>query len=117
MVDGPSRCGANDEVRFRIRAQNSGYARWLRGREAGTEKGDVHLVAHLMDESQSVVSWYHAGAFLPHDVNPSETVELDIALRAPESGRYLIQFDMVSEHLAWFEDLGSAVLRHALDVE
>ena len=118
IVDGPARCGANDEVRFRVRAQNSGYARWLRGSEAGTQKGDVHLVAHLMDESQSVVSWYHAGAFLTHDVNPNATVELDIALRAPEStGRYTLQFDMVSEHLAWFEDLGSEVLMHQLQVE
>jgi len=118
IVDSPSRCGAGDEMRFRIRARNSGCARWLRGSDAGTQKGDVHLVAHLMDESQAVISWYHAGAFLPHDVNPNETVELDIAMRAPDStGRYLLQFDMVSEHLAWFEDLGSEVLMHELIVD
>jgi tRNA (mo5U34)-methyltransferase len=118
MMDGPAHCRANDELRFRLGAQNSGYARWLRGSEAGTQKGDVHLVAHLMDEKQSVVSWYHAGAFLPHDVGPNETVELDIVLRAPESsGHYTLQFDMVSEHLAWFEDLGSAVLTHQLIVD
>ena len=118
IADGPSHCRANDELRFRIRADNSGYARWLRGSEAGTQKGDVHLVAHLMDEKQSVLSWYHAGAFLPHDVEPNETVELDIALRAPESaGHYTLQFDMVSEHLAWFEDLGSEVLMHQLIVD
>jgi tRNA (mo5U34)-methyltransferase len=118
IVDGPSQCRANDELRFRISAQNSGYARWLRGSKAGTQKGDVHLVAHLMDDKQSVVSWYHAGAFLPHDVEPNETVELDIVLRAPESaGHYTFQFDMVSEHLAWFEDLGSEVLTHQLIVD
>ena len=117
IVDGPSQCRTNDELRFRIRAENSGYARWLRGSEAGTEKGDVHLVAHLMDDQQAVVSWYHAGAFLPHDVEPNETVVLDMVLRAPESaGHYTLQFDMVSEHLAWFEDLGSEVLMHQLIV-
>ena len=118
IVDGPTRCRANDELHFRISAQNSGYARWLRGSEAGTQKGDVHLVAHLMDEKQSVISWYRAGAFLPHDVEPNDTVGLDIVVRAPESaGHYLLQFDMVSEHLAWFEDLGSEVLTHQLIVD
>jgi hypothetical protein len=39
-------------------------------------------------------------------------------MRAPaEAGRYRLEFDMVSEHLAWFEDLGSEVIRHALMVE
>jgi hypothetical protein len=118
MVDGPSRCRANEELRFRLLAVNSGYARWLRGSKAGTEKGDVHLVAHVLDQKQSIVSWYHAGTFLPRDVNPNETIELEIVLRAPESvGHYTLQFDMVSEHLAWFEDLGSEILTHRLSVE
>jgi len=117
LVEGPGRCHANDELRFRIRAVNKGFARWLRGSEAGTEKGDVHLVAHVLDRKPTIVSWYHAGAFLPHDVNPNEAVELEIVLRAPEStGDYTLQFDMVSEHLAWFEDLGSEVLAHQLTV-
>jgi len=39
-------------------------------------------------------------------------------MRAPSSpGNFVLQFDMVSEHLAWFEDLGSEVLRHRLVVE
>ena len=50
--------------------------------------------------------------------SPGETVEIEIALRAPDTrGQYLLIFDMVSEHLAWFEDLGSVVLKHRLIVE
>jgi len=78
----------------------------------------VHLVAHVLDEEHRVVSWYAAGAFLANDVEPNETVDLEIALRAPEArGNYVLQFDMVSEHLAWFEDLGSEVLRQQLIVD
>jgi len=118
LISGPSSCHPNDELRFRVRLHNSGYARWLSGTEGTTEKGDVHLVAHLLDHNEQPISWYHAGAHLPHDVQPNETVEVEIALRAPESaGNYLLEFDMVSEHLAWFEDLGSEVLKHALLVE
>ncbi|HYW74784.1 MAG TPA: DUF1698 domain-containing protein [Pyrinomonadaceae bacterium] len=118
IVAGPSQCRANEEVSFRVRADNAGYARWLRGSESGTETGDVHLVAHILDEKQSPVAWYHAGAFLPGDVEPNGGVELEISMRAPQApGKYTLQFDMVSEHLAWFEDLGSEVLLHQLVVD
>src|SRR5439155_2589876 len=118
LISGPSSCRPNDELRFQLRLHNSGYARWLSGTKGVTKKGDVHLVAHLLSEDEQPISWYHAGAFLPHDVPPNETVEVEIVLRAPESaGNYLLEFDMVSEHLVWFEDLGSEVLKHQLKVE
>jgi hypothetical protein len=117
MISGPSQCQPNDELRFRVNAHNIGYARWLKGSEAGTERGDVHLVTHVLDEQRRPVSWYHAGAFLPQDVEPNDSVELEIAMRAPASpGNFVLQFDMVAEHLAWFEDLGSEVLIHQLVV-
>lgn len=118
LVNGPSVIGAGAQVRFALRAENTGYARWLRGSESGGEKGDVHLVAHLLDENETPISWYHAGAFLPHDVEPGQTVEIEIAMNAPATpGKFIVQFDMVSEHLAWFEDLGSEVIKHGLQVD
>jgi hypothetical protein len=33
------------------------------------------------------------------------------------SGRYLVEFDMLLEHITWFEDSGSGTLRHELVVE
>jgi tRNA (mo5U34)-methyltransferase len=117
LVEGPVRSHAAEVLHFRISAENTGQARWLRG-EKESESGAVHLAAHLLKASGETLSWYHAGAFLPHDVAPGETVELEIALRSPDAtGEYSIVFDMVSEHLAWFEDLGSEVLKQSLLVE
>ena len=117
LIEGPDRSHANEVLHFRVRAENTGQARWLRG-EKESESGAVHLAAHLLTANGESLSWYHAGAFLPQEVAPGETVEIEIALRAPDTaGEYLIIFDMVSEHLAWFEDLGSAVLTHSLLVE
>ncbi len=83
--------------------------RWVRGSDAGTDKGSVHLVAHVLALDEEPLNWYHAGAFLPHDIVPGESVEIEIALLAPAApGEYLLAFDMVVEHLAWFEDLGSS---------
>lgn len=118
LISGPSQCRAGEVVSFHIRAANTGHARWRRGSEQETKTGDVHLVAHLLTENEQVISWYHAGAFLPRDVAPGETVEVKIDLPAPEkAGNYLLEFDMVAEHLAWFEDLGAETLKQALIVD
>ena len=114
---GPTHCSAGDVLRFSVRAGNTGHARWLREGDVGTDKAAVHLAAHLLDENEETISRYYAGAFLPNDIAPGENVEIGIALRAPDSpGNYLLEFDLVSENLAWFEDLGSVVLRHNLTV-
>lgn len=118
LVEGPTRSAPGEDLRFRIRAENTGYARWLRGSDSGTDKGSVHLVAHVLSENEEPLFWYRAGAFLSGDVAPRETAEIEIVLAAPpERGKYLLAFDMVSEHLAWFEDLGSEVLHQELIVE
>jgi tRNA (mo5U34)-methyltransferase len=118
VEEGASRCHAGEVLSFRIRAENTGLARWLRSGEPETDRGAVHLVAHVFGEGDEPLSWYHAGAYLPADIAPGESVSIEIAMRAPaEDGQYRLEFDMVSEHLAWFEDLGSAVVRHELIVE
>jgi len=115
-VSGPSAGRAGDLLAYRIRAENVGYARWLKG-ETATDTAAVHLVAHVLDKNDEPVSWYHAGAFLPYDVAPGETVEIDISVPAPrQPGNYTLMFDLVSEHLAWFEDLGSRTVHLDLNV-
>jgi len=48
---------------------------------------------------------------------PDEGDTLEITMRAPKHpARYSIEFDMLSEHLAWFDDLGSPTLKHELQV-
>jgi tRNA (mo5U34)-methyltransferase len=118
VEEGPAACRPEEILTFRVRAENTGLARWLRGDDTGTQEASVHLVAHVFGaEGEEPLSWYHAGAFLPGDVAPGEAVTVEIAVRAPaEPGSYRLEFDMVSEHLAWFEDLGSEVVSRALTV-
>ncbi len=118
VVEGEVVCRPGAEMRFRIEARNTGYARWLSESEAGSEKGAVRLVAHVLQENGEELFWYHAGAVLPKGVAPGDRVSLEVNFRAPEMpGRYILEFDMVSEHLAWFEDIGSRTLRRELRVE
>ncbi|HEX6190212.1 MAG TPA: DUF1698 domain-containing protein [Pyrinomonadaceae bacterium] len=117
LLSAPVTARAGEVLRFRLRAENSGHARWLRGSECDRKQGDVHLAAHVLDTHEEPLSWYHAGALLPGDVAPGEAVEIDIDVRAPQqSGNYVLMFDMVSEHLAWFEDLGSETVKQSIEV-
>jgi hypothetical protein len=40
-----------------------------------------------------------------------KSAEIEFAFRAPnDPGNYIIEFDMVAEHVTWFEDFGASVL-------
>ncbi|HEX8137889.1 MAG TPA: DUF1698 domain-containing protein [Pyrinomonadaceae bacterium] len=118
LEDGPTECAAGEELRFRVRVRNTGLARWLAAGEPETEKGAVRLTAHLLDENEEELFRYYAGARLERDLSPGESDALEIIIRAPEqAARYVMEFDMLSEHLAWFDDLGSPTLKHDLLVK
>lgn len=117
LIDGVTRASINEVIEFRIQVTNTGYARWLKEGYGAEDRGAVHLVAHVLGSDESPISLYHAGAFLPHDIGPLESVEISIQVGAPsEPGSYLLEFDMISEHIAWFEDLGSQTLRIPIEI-
>lgn len=116
--DAPHACQTNAELTFRLRVENVGLARWPNTGEAGTEKGAVFLGAHLLRTNEEEVAWDYGRARLPHDLEPGETAKVEIKLQAPViAGRYIVEFDMVAEHVTWFEDHGSGTLRHQITVE
>jgi hypothetical protein len=54
---------------------------------------------------------------LPHDVAPGEAVEIGFGVRAPAApGRYVLEFDMVQEHVCWFATHGSPTGRMRVKV-
>ncbi|MFN2514433.1 MAG: hypothetical protein ABR568_23855 [Pyrinomonadaceae bacterium] len=68
--------------------------------------------------SRFCISWDYGRADLSRDLEPGEVESISMTLRAPhEPGRYIVEFDMVSEHIAGFEDFSSGTLRHELVVK
>ena len=107
---------ANEGVTFKLRVTNCGRARWP-AIGAPETKGIVRLGAHLLGADEEELQWDCGRAILPRDVAPGENAELEFAFRAPEkAGDYIIEFDMVAEHVTWFEDFGAVVLRHRFTV-
>ena len=118
LVEGPARCRASEELTFRLRVENTGLARWPARGEPSDDRGAVHLGSHLLRADEEEVAWDYGRARLPRDIEPGEAVELSVTARAPEeTGRYVVEFDMLAEHVSWFEDFGSGTLRHEIVVE
>jgi len=117
LEDDETSCHARDLLRFSFQVKNTGLARWLAGGEAGTGKGAVRLGAHLLRDDEEEAVWDYGRGELVRDVVPGEVVRIETILQATDRpGRYCVEFDMMSEHLSWFEDLGSSSIRHDLHV-
>ena len=118
LIEGQETCQAAARLRYRIQAKNSGMARWLAAGKRQTEKATVNLGAHLLRADGEIEVWDYGRASLESDVIPGETASFEITLPAPSvPGMYHVEFDMVSEQLAWFEELGSIPLRVSLEVK
>jgi tRNA (mo5U34)-methyltransferase len=118
LHEAPRTARASTELTFRLQVENIGLARWPASGDACTDKGAVHLGSHLLRDTEEEVEWDYGRARLPRDLEPGDTVELELKVRLPENpGRYIVEFDMVAEHVTWFEDHGSGTLRHEMVVE
>ena len=112
----PATVAHAENMTFKIRATNAGLATWP-ALGAPETKGIVRLGAHLLRADEEELNWDGGRATLPGDVAPGETADLEFVFRAPEkAGDYIIEFDMVAEHVTWFEDFGPGVLRHQFTV-
>ena len=116
LAAGPNTCAAGAHMHFRVQIQNSGTAVWTaKGTES--DRGVVRLGAHLLGAEGESVTWDYWRADLRHDLGRDESACVEIVLCAPDiPGKYIVEFDMVVEHMTWFEDLGSETLRHDVKV-
>jgi tRNA (mo5U34)-methyltransferase len=119
LVNGPTTCRPGEDLTYRIAAGNRGSATWRARGEGGSYDGAMRLGAHLASsEGADVPVWDYARADLDADVGPGEETSIVLTARAPERpGTYQVEFDMVAEGVAWFEDRGSAVISSDLRVE
>ena len=118
LKGGPAICKPAADVIFTIRVSNTGLMEWPARGEDESKARAVQLGVHLLRSDEEEVSWDFGRAPLPADLEPGQTVDLTIELRAPaEPGSYIVEFDMVHEQVAWFEDFGSGILRHELTVD
>jgi tRNA (mo5U34)-methyltransferase len=105
-----------ERLEFQFRVQNTGSLPWSALGEGASGKGAIKLGAHLLARDE-IRDWDYARCDLPCDVAPGEAVQMACQLPAPEtSGDYMLEFELVSEHMTWFGELGCELIRQALTV-
>ncbi len=96
---------------------NNSPSVWL-PRSAGL--GAVHLGCHVyLSDGTLYRHSYHWEALTPGEgrpILPNEMVETEVSLPPLPRGRYLLEFDMVSNDVCWFALNGSQQARVALEV-
>jgi len=101
----------------RVKIINTGEAIWL---PTSSPKGPVHLGTHLFAAEGKLINLDYsrhkltAGEGRP--IFPGELLFLDIAVPAPDCGRYILEFDLVSEGVCWFGQFGSETVRIPIEV-
>ena len=87
----------------------------------GTKPGAVWLGCNLLGPAGRVAGYdCPRHALTPGDgrpVAPGETLTLDVKIPAPPKGSHVLEFDLVSEAVAWFATVGSEPARVNVEVK
>lgn len=109
---------AGEAIRYHARIENNGKSVWL-PRSAGV--GAVQLGCHVYKSNGEVFRQsYHWESLTDGDgvpVKPNEIIDVMVTLPPLPPGNYILEFDMVSNEVAWFAQNHSSTVRVALSVK
>lgn len=96
--------------------RNAGRSTWIARRRA--MGGHVSLGVRVLAEDGRLLEDRAGRHALPADVRPGESVRIEARLDLSHlpPGRYRLVVDMVSERVAWFQDLGSRAAERWIDL-
>jgi SAM-dependent methyltransferase len=103
----------NEAIEGHATVQNVGSVTWLPG---NTPLGGVNLGVHLRTRGGSPLAVDFARVRLIGSTAPGDMQRVSFSLTPPDPGEYLLEFDLVSERVGWFEMNGSATVSVALTV-
>ena len=89
-----------------MRVVNTGSSVWLT--HSKSDIGVVNIGVHLLDEKNNMLSLGWKRIKILHQLKPGEALTQEIIIDFPEnlSGYFRFCFDLVSESICWFEQLG-----------
>ena len=102
-----------EPIRGTATVQNVGSVSWLPG---ATPVGGVNLGVHLRARDGRPLAVDFARIALTNTTAPGLSQTVAFAIPPPEPGEYLMEFDLVSEGVSWFEINGSATVTVAVGI-
>jgi hypothetical protein len=111
------RLAGGQSLRLKAVVKNTGSTVWL---PTNARVGAVHFGIHLFDQKGKLIDLdYFRQNLTPgegREILPGETVAIATEVPMPATGKYTLQFDLVSEAVCWFEHNGSETVRLKVEV-
>ena len=106
---------AGETVVLNVVARNSGSAVWL---PSDARVGAVRFGVHLFDSSGKLIDLDYYRDSLPggREIKPDESAEFAAEVPMPTAGEFILQCDLVSESVCWFEHNGSHTVKFFVGV-
>jgi hypothetical protein len=107
---------SGDALVLNVQARNTGTTAWL---PSDARVGAVRFGAHLFDVDGKLIDLDYFRQSLPGDgrqIMPSETIEFVAEVPLPSIGQHVLQCDLVSEGVCWFQHNGSRTVTLTVDV-
>ena len=118
-IDAPARlrCAPGAVIPLHILVRNEGAATWpTQGEDDG--KYGIRLGNHWRGRFGWMLQRDDTRTALAYDLAPGESMEIGINPVAPtKPGSYILEFDMVQEHVRWFAQGGSRPARTRVSVD
>jgi 2-polyprenyl-3-methyl-5-hydroxy-6-metoxy-1,4-benzoquinol methylase/glycosyltransferase involved in cell wall biosynthesis len=112
----PLHVGAGQDFEVPVSITNSGDTLWLTGQTV--RAGIVMPGVRIFDEVGAVIGERHGHPMLPRVIAPGQTLSLKLECTAPvKPGSYTAKFDLVDQHICWFEERGSRPLVFSFEVK
>jgi SAM-dependent methyltransferase len=111
------RCAPGAVLPLRVRVRNEGTQKWP-GLAEDDGRYSVRLGNHWRGRFGRMQRENDARSALERDLDPGEGAEIGINPTAPsQPGKYILEFDMVQEHVRWFAEMGSPPARTRVVVD
>jgi SAM-dependent methyltransferase len=106
-----------ESLMLKVVVRNSGSVVWL---PSDARVGAVRFGIHLLDANGKLIDldyFRHPLTADSRQIMPDEIVEFTAEVPLPSGGRHVLQCDLVSEGVCWFEHNGSRTVTLTVDVE
>jgi glycosyltransferase involved in cell wall biosynthesis/SAM-dependent methyltransferase len=107
---------SGEPLLLNVTANNTGSAVW---RPSDARFGAVRFGIHLFDVNGKLIDLDYFRQALPgagREVMPGDVVEFAVEMPMPSTGKHVLQCDLVSEGVCWFEHNGSATVTLTVEV-
>jgi ubiquinone/menaquinone biosynthesis C-methylase UbiE len=110
LLNPPATLQPHERVTLNVSVRNTSKQTWVAS--ISRIQSAIRLGNHWLDADGRMVMQDDGRQSLDLKAEPGETVTMPLMITAPkESGAYILELDMVQEHIAWFQQKGSTSYR------